>query len=133
MRLSGWAAFDPSALLFGDEAEVGADRAMNELLERVALVAKALKDRGEAPCAVVGKGCEHLLLGAVVVIEGARREARAANDVAHGCGLVAQLTKYLPCGVEDRLPIGDFGLLAFADGGEISDLGHATLLGQTQK
>ena len=76
--------------------------------------------------AVVGQGGEHLLRGPVVVVEGAGSEARAADDVAHGGGLIAQLPEHLARRVQDRLAVGDLGLFAFAGGnlgGEVGDLG----------
>ena len=71
----------------------------------------------------IGQGREHLLLGAVVVVEGAGREARAADDVAHGGRLIAQLAEHLARGVQDGLAVLDLGLLPLADG-KIGDVCH---------
>ena len=73
-----------------------------------------MQDRPEAPRAVVGQRRDHLLLGAVVVVEGADREPGAADDVAHRRRLEPHLAEHGPRGVEDGLPVRELGLLALA-------------------
>ena len=81
-------------LLGGEEVEIGADRAAQ------------VGSRSRSPCRYsacrIGRkrrapssarAVEHLLLGAVVVVEGADREAGAADDVAHRGRLEAQLAR----------------------------------------
>ena len=64
--------------------------------------------------AVIGERFKHFLFGTEVIVERAGREIGAANDVAHGCGFVAQFHEHAARRIENGLPVGRLRTLAFA-------------------
>src|SRR5207247_2620787 len=65
---------------------------------------------------VLDQRAQDRLLVGVVVVEGAARQLRAADDVPHRCRAVAELGEHLARGIEDRAAVVGLGALALAAG-----------------
>src|SRR5690606_11194154 len=85
--------------------EIGAVGVADEILEGARADALGAQARTDAAHALVHQRLEDFFLALEVVVEGARREAGLADDVAHGSGTVAEIGEDGARGVEDRLAV----------------------------
>ena len=109
--------FDRAAfelIVLHDEVEVRDERRVQIIFKALGVLTRHAQDWAKAAGAIVRECVEHFFFRLEVIVEGAAREIGAADDVAHGRGLVAKLGEHSARGYEDRLPVGDLGLFAFA-------------------
>ena len=92
-------------LVAGDIFEKGAEATRNEFFNRARFGTLLMQARADAQRAFVLDRLEHFFLRSEVIVERARGERCGPDDVAHGGGAIAELSKDLSRRLQNRMPV----------------------------